>query len=294
MRRTLPTQLRLFSIAIATLALSAVLILVAIQSVAAFTGCSAATAPIINAEFEGRVAQLVNQQRAAHGLPPLKLSASLSAAARYHATDMGVEGYFAHDTHDRAGDGHRRVCGTFDRISLWYTGWNAAAENIAGGYNTPEAAVAAWMDSDGHRNNMLSSAYTEFGVGYFTGGGKSYWVQDFGNRSDSAPMVLAGESSTTTKRDLDVYVHGSWSEIRLRNDNGAWTDWQPFANSFTWTIGSGRGIHVVSAELRSGGNMRATCDTIMLDVPANMAAPVKARVKLYLPTVRGTPLPDCE
>ena len=66
-------------------------------------------------------------------------------------------------------------------------------------------------------------------------------------------MILAGEAATTTTRDLDVYVHGTWSQMRLRNDNGDWSDWQPFANSFTWTIADGRGEHYVAAELRSGG-----------------------------------------
>ena len=67
---------------------------------------------------------------------------------------------------------------------------------------------------------------------------------------------VAVEVLTTTTRDLNVYVHGPWSQMRLRNDNGDWSDWQPFANSFTWTIADGRGEHYVAAELRSGGTTR--------------------------------------
>ena len=111
------------------------------------------------------------------------------------------------------------------------------------------------MNSDGHRGNILNPGYTEFGVGYYSGSGQfpSYWVQDFGVRSDVTPMILAGEAATTTTRDIDVYVHGTWNQMRLRNDNGDWSDWQPFANSFTWTINDGRGEHYVAAELRNGG-----------------------------------------
>lgn len=56
--------------------------------------------------------------------------------------------------------------------------------------------------------------------------------------------------------------------MRLRNDNGDWSDWQPFANSFTWTIADGRGQHYVAAELRSEGTTRSSCDMIRSDVPA--------------------------
>lgn len=283
-------------VALFTLLFFAAFVVWGAGSAIAYTGCTAQSAPVINAEFENRVAQLVNQERAANGLPPLKLVTALSDAARYHATDLGSEDYFQHDTHDRSGSNLQRVCGTFDRIRLWYTGWSAAAENIAAGYNSPEAAMAAWMDSDGHRGNILNPSFTEFGVGYFSGAGKfnAYWVQDFGTRGDVTPMILAGESAVTTTRDLGVYVHGKWGEMRLRNDNGNWSDWMPFANSFTWTINDGRGQHVVSAELRSSNTTRSTCDTIMLDIPAMYAAPLEAPVKLFLPAIQSGVAATCE
>lgn len=258
MRKTLSNQLRRLSVTLAALLAAAGLVLWGANVAAAFTGCSAENAPVVNAEFEKRVAQLVNEVRAENGLPPLKLVTSLSVAARYHATDLGRDDYFEHDTNDRSGSSLQKVCGTFDRIRLWYNGWSVAAENIAAGYNTPEAVLAGWMDSDGHRGNILNPNFTEFGVGYFSGVGKfpSYWVQDFGTRNDVTPMILAGESAVTTSRKLDVYVHGKWGEMRLRNDGGGWSDWMPFANSFTWTINNGSGEHVVSAELRSGGTTR--------------------------------------
>jgi hypothetical protein len=114
------------------------------------------------------------------------------------------------------------------------------------------------------------------------------------------PIVLAGESAVTTSRDLDVYVHGKWGQMRLRNDNGGWSDWMPFANSFTWTIAGGSGQHVVSAELRSGGTTRSTCDTITLDTAATAAdalaplEPDKVTSKVYLPAIKnGLPI-NCE
>ena len=294
--RTFPGKFSRLSLSLVVLALSAGLLLWSVQAASAFTGCRAETAPVINAEFERRVVELVNQERAARGLPPLKLVAALSAAARYHAADLGSDDYFQHDSHDRNNGTLQRVCGAFERISLWYSGWSAAAENIAAGYNSPEDAVAAWMTSDGHRSNILSPNYSEIGVGYFSGVGKfgAYWVQDFGARGDSSPLILAGEAQATTRRDLAVYVHGQWSEMRLRNDNGPWSDWMPFANSFTWTLAGGRGEHAVVAELRSGSVTRAACDTILLDVAATLVAPVNAPNKLFLPAIASDVPAACQ
>lgn len=296
MCRTSPRKLHTTSIILAAVSLCATLLLWGAPAALAFSGCSVEPAPVINADFERQVAELVNQERAANGLPPLKLVTSLSGAARYHAADLGGDDYFQHDSYDRSGGALQRACGTFERISLWYSGWNAAAENIAAGYNTPDAAMAAWMNSDGHRGNILNPGFTEFGVGYFSGAGKfnSYWVQDFGARGDTSPLILAGEQAATTQRGLTVYVHGQWSEMRLRNDNGEWSEWMPFTNSFTWTINNGRGQHAVSAELRSGGTTRAACDTILLDIAATLVAPINAPNKLYMPAIQSGPSPTCE
>jgi uncharacterized protein YkwD len=55
-------------------------------------------------------------------------------------------------------------------------------ENIAAGYDSPEAVVAGWMDSDGHCSNIMNGAATLIGVGYYRGGGYyHYWTQDFGS-----------------------------------------------------------------------------------------------------------------
>jgi uncharacterized protein YkwD len=266
------------------------------RAAGAFSGCTAEPAPVVNAEYEAEVARLVNAERAKAGLPPLKLVSALTAAARYHAKDMGMDDYFNHESMDRVGGELKRACGTFDRVSLWYKAWNGAAENIAAGLNTPQQVMDGWMNSPGHRANILNPDYTEFGVGYYSGSGTfpSYWVQDFGVRGGVTPMILAGEASTTATRDIAVYVHGAWTQMRLRNDNGEWTEWKPFTNSFTWTINDGRGAHYVAAELRSGGTVRTSCDMITLDVPAVSAGMVDATKKLYLPAIQSGPPVVCE
>jgi uncharacterized protein YkwD len=138
-----------------------------------FVGCAQGNevVPADNAAYEQRVLELVNQERRRNGLPALTWSESLAQAARYHAADMATDDYFEHDSYDRVNGRLVKVCDTFERIRRFGHG---LAENIAG-TSTPEAAMRLWMDSPGHRANILSRN-TTLGVGYYQG----YWVQVFG------------------------------------------------------------------------------------------------------------------
>jgi uncharacterized protein YkwD len=149
-----------------------------------YTGCGDAYAPAVNEAYEQQVVDLVNEIRENHTppLPALVVSDELTDAARYHATDMAIDGYFKHDTFDPGNPDP--VCLWHERISTFYSGWNALGENIARGQATPQQVVNAWMNSDGHAQNILNEDYTEIGVGYYKQDGTSpYWVQDFGRRN---------------------------------------------------------------------------------------------------------------
>lgn len=266
-----------------------------------YTGCGGVDAPVVNDAFEARVVELVNQQRAANGdLPPLKRVPALDKAARYHAADLGIDNYFAHDTYDRSGSSLVRVCGTFERIRQWYE-WSAAGENIAAGYRSPEEVMAGWMGSDGHRRNILNPDFREIGVGYFSGAGDYgiYWVQDLGARRGEYPILINNDAATASDRTVELFVHGEWGEMRLRNDSGAWGDWQPFARRFAWTLNDGAGERIVSAELRTGAQTYSTCDKITLvNVTAAEIAQTVTNHLLYLPSIvsnqEAQPLVTCE
>ena len=120
--------------------------------------------------LERQVVALVNQERAAYGLSPLTLSADLSDGARLKSQDMRDSRYFDHNS---------PTYGTpFEMMRSLGITYRAAAENIAMGYRTAEAVVNGWMNSPGHRANILSDKYTEIGVGHVDG----YWTQWFVNR----------------------------------------------------------------------------------------------------------------
>ena len=233
-----------------------------------YTGCGGGTAPVVNAAYEQEVVERVNAARAGYGLPPLKRVTALDDAARYHATDMGQDDYFDHNSYDRSGGSLVYVCEWSSRIQSYYPNWQSLAENIAAGYTTPESVMSAWLGSSGHRANILSTSNWEIGVGYYEGSGHyiRYWARDFGRRSDVYPVVINREAATTDSREVSLYLYGDWDEVRLRNDSGSWTGWQPFQAAMAWILNSGRGEHIVWAEMRSGGTTVVSSDGIYLTV----------------------------
>jgi uncharacterized protein YkwD/chitodextrinase len=122
---------------------------------------------------ESEVFDLVNQERAIVGLSPLSWDDRLFDAARGHSEDMAEQNYFSHDSLDGRSFS--------DRITEAGYPWNTCGENIALGYSTPQAVMNAWMNSPGHRNNILGSYFCDIGVGY--AGTRHYWTQDFGRES---------------------------------------------------------------------------------------------------------------
>lgn len=129
---------------------------------------SKTSAPAQYSEYITRVIELTNARREQYGVPALKLSDALCKSAQGHADDMYTNNYFSHVSQD--GRTLR------DRIEKFSTNYNCMGENIAMGYETPESVVEGWMNSEGHRENILNASYTEIGVGYNNG----YWVQNFG------------------------------------------------------------------------------------------------------------------
>jgi uncharacterized protein YkwD len=234
-----------------------------------YSGCGGVNQPVVNADYEQQVVDLVNAQRANNSLPPYKRVTALDEAARYHSADMGQDNYFDHDTYDRAGGNLVYVCDTWTRIGTYYTDANAMAENIAYGYSTPQSVMNAWMNSTGHRNNILSINNREIGVGYATGGGAGqtpYWTQDFGRRRNVYPLIINRDAASTGSRHVSLYIYGSFQQMRLKNDNGSWDTWQPFQNNVTWTLGNAVGTRTVTAELKSGSTVVTISDTIYLTV----------------------------
>ncbi len=119
--------------------------------------------------YEEQVVKLVNQARAQNGLKPLTANWELARMARYKSQDMHDKNYFSHTSPTYGSP--------FDMMRSFGISYRAAGENIAMGYATPQAVMNAWMNSPGHRANILNPSFTQIGVGYVANG--NYWTQEF-------------------------------------------------------------------------------------------------------------------
>src|SRR5574338_331958 len=231
-----------------------------------FGSCGGPVISTIHPDFEQAIIEQTNEIRMEHGLPPLKAQEDLAKSARYHAADMSATDYFSHDTLGRVDGVMVTVCDTWQRIEAYYPSWLALAENIAAGQRTPEMAMEGWMNSQDHRENILSDNYSEIGVGYYEGDGEYmvYWGQNFGRRAGVFPLVIEGEKAVTHQANVYVYIYGNFSAMRLRNDDGEWSGWVPFVNGFDWILSPEPGMHTVSVQLRGQDGSVSSSDTIEL------------------------------
>ncbi len=128
--------------------------------------------PSGNAAFEAEVVTLVNQERAKIDCPAVTVDDRLTAAARAHSADMAARDYFSHTTPEGV-DFATRITNAGYR-------WSGAAENIAKGQRTPQEVMTSWMNSDGHKANILNCGYKNLGVGVAAdSSGTLLWTQDF-------------------------------------------------------------------------------------------------------------------
>jgi hypothetical protein len=157
-------------------------------------------AETVPSPVEQEVAELVNLEREIQNLRPLTLDDGLGDAARGHSADMAEQNYFSHTSLD----GQQ----FYQRITAAGYPYSTCGENIATGYSTPQAVMNGWMNSPGHRANILNAAFCDIGVGYTLGAASTYghyWTQDFGR--------LQGVSVCSPVEYLIVATAGSHGTI---------------------------------------------------------------------------------
>jgi len=241
--------------------------------------------------FAEQMVILVNQFRAQKGLPPLKVNDALAKAGQDYSTRLGVANFFGHNDPDfGCNKASERA------VTAGYTNWSTIGENLAAGYATAESAFKALSESPGHRANMLHENYREIGVGYFFDGNDSanirqdgacpytrntagpyrhYWSQEFGARYMNGlpylPMVINGESVSTTQRSISMYVYpggigtNAWAkQVRFSADDTNWTAYQEWSTTLTYNLPGGTGIKTVYAQISNGLTTQTVSDTIYL------------------------------
>ena len=154
---------------------------------------------------------LINQQRRAAGIPPLRWNRELTLAARQFAQDA-VEnhpaGFCGHIDSAQRNPGERMQAAGYIHRSGW-------AENAVCGYALAEDVINMWMASAPHRTNLLKPAIREVGVGYYCGDTRCYVVQDFALDTDFGPAIIDDEALLTTMPTVTLYIYDQFNEPRI-------------------------------------------------------------------------------
>lgn len=260
--------------------------------------------------FEQHVVELVNQARWDNGqLPPLKRVSALDGAARVHSTNMGVRNFFAHCDLDTGKTPSQRA------VDAGY-GSTYVGENAAAGYSTPDSVMTGWMNSPGHRQNILGTSYRDIGLGYYYDVGDagnvrydegackaddgghgpffSYWTMDLGTRWDVYPVVINREAYSTTTHAVSLYVYGSgWAtQMQFSNDGISWSGWEPYGVFKSWSLSPGNGVKTVYTQIKNSSNAaQINTDTIVLaePVPSLQVAPSLVHVFAQIGDTTTTP-----
>jgi hypothetical protein len=217
---------------------------------------------------------LVNRERRARNLPPLRWNRELSDAARWFAQDVVANqppGFCGHT--DSLG---RR---SWDRIrNFGYSHLGASGENAVCGYATPEVSVDMWLNSPSHRTIMLDPTLREIGAGYaHTPDGRGYVVIDLAVDGAYAPVVIDDEAPGTSSSLVNLYIYdysppenaltaGPPLEMLIANDpHFADATWEPFRHEKLWQLQEGTGWRTVYVKTRDKwGRTNIVSDTIYL------------------------------
>ncbi len=234
---------------------------------------------------EQEVIYLTNLEREKQGLLPLRRNELLDQSAILHAQDMRDQDYFDHTSKDGRSPSERIEASGYD--------YSWSGENIAGGYNTPAAVVDAWMESEGHRANILRPEFREIGVGVAEGGGslRIYWVQNFGSQRDVYPVVIDNEVYQTDSRTVELKIYGEEAADLMRISNNSdfgGAEWIPFESTVSWELPPGNGEKTVYVQLmrESGVTFDPQSDSIVLYGQAEATA-----TPTMTPTPAPTPVP---
>lgn len=156
------------------------------------------TTKISQREFEQEVIRLTNIERERAGLAPLQLDNQLSEVARRKSVDMATENYFSHESPTYGSP--------FDMIESFGITYYSAGENIAKGQTSPQEVVQAWMDSEGHRQNILHPDFTHIGVGFTQEG--YHWTQQFIKKLDQSVNESTYEQQVVDLTNQEREKHG--------------------------------------------------------------------------------------
>lgn len=258
---------------------------------------------------EASTVYLGNLARRDNGVPPLRWNRQLTYAARWFSwdsTENRPDGFCGHQDTNGNWPGTRA-------LTYGYLG-GAGAENAFCGYVTPADAIQGWMNSEGHRANLLDPGSREIGLGYYrrAGDGRGYVTQDFGSDPVYAPVIIENEALSTTTPNVNLYIYdratnagfaglSAAAQMLVSNDvcfaNAAW---EPYAANRAWTLTGAPGWDPVYVKTRDVFNRTLIASdniylgaTVPLDqLDSAELSTTRSQVTLY--NLNGNGLPQAQ
>lgn len=222
----------------------------------------------------------VNQERSIHGLYAYAPNETLASAARAHSQDMGTRGYFAHNTPEGITPG--------DRITAAGYNWSAYAENIAAGQTSPAEVMEGWMNSPGHRANILATICCDLGVGYAQVAGSQYthyWTQNFGKLQGvtTCPPVPATPVLSVSPDTRNVSQGAGTTTFSVGNSGGGTMNWSASVTTgASWlqiTSGaSGVNAGTITLSYSANPSTSARTGTVTVSAPGATGSPKSVNV----------------
>jgi uncharacterized protein YkwD len=260
---------------------------------------------------EARTVYLGNLARRDNGVPPLRWNRQLTHASRWFSWDSIANrpgSYCGHDDTQGNGPGYRALAFGY----LGSAGWENA---FCGYYLTPEGAIQGWMNSPGHRANLLNPSLREIGLGFYErdSDGRGYVTQGFGYDSVYAPVIIENEAISTASQNVNLYIYnrstsGGFTSLGApvtqmmvsNSPDFAGAAWETYNANKAWTVTGGTGWRNVYVKTRDRFNRTQTLsDTIYLGatVPLNelssaQMSTTQSQVTLY--NLYGGPLPQVQ
>lgn len=252
---------------------------------------SAALVESIAGEFETDVIRLINLERRAAGLLPVKANANLNSIALDHSTVMRDQSCFSHQCAGEAALPDRALDAGYGPY-----GWGATfvGEIIAAGFLDAATVVQAWMNSPGHRDIILHDQLREVGAGFVTGGYYgTYWTVDFGSQPNVLPVFIQYDDLETESPSATLYLTNEtvsdWGGIDFApnviisdDPSFAGAQWQAYSPQKPWTLPAGNGVKTIYVKFRDGnGDTVVSSDDILLNEPIQCELVVSTHTLLF-------------
>lgn len=250
---------------------------------------SALLQPAPTPSVQEQIVYLTNLERRKEGMVPLKIAEGLMKGAQSHAEDMAANSYFSHTGRD----------GSRFNVRCERAGYKGSprGENIAMGASEPSHLVGLWMDSPGHKANILNPEISEIGIGFASPG--AYSVMCLGITAASIPVVLDNEAPSIPSNKTLAYLGGrGWAtKMRFSTDGRTFGEWLPHASYAQVELPAGRGVQTLTVEFEGPrGARRIGADSVFVAMdetpkspPANVEAAKSFSLKI---NEQGIPIAD--